>query len=222
MLNILIITREKKNVEKLSLSLTQKGYTCALVTNDEKVTEQIAEHTPNLILVESDSHTRIKELSQQIKQAKNLPIIALIDIEMPDMTNGHLGLSDDFVTKPCRLNELELRIKRLLLRESRTDNDEQIKRGDMIIDLAKYEVSVDGQPILLTFREYQLLKFLASSPGRVFSRETLLNKVWGYEYYGGDRTVDVHIKRLRTKIEDANHTFIETVRNIGYRLREEN
>ena len=138
------------------------------------------------------------------------------------MINGHLGLSDDFVTKPYRLNELELRIKRLLLREPRVNNDEQIKRGDMIIDLAKYEVSVDGQPILLTFREYQLLKFLASSPGRVFSRETLLNKVWGYEYYGGDRTVDVHIKRLRTKIEDANHTFIETVRNIGYRLRGEN
>ncbi|MDP7409707.1 MAG: response regulator transcription factor [Dehalococcoidales bacterium] len=222
MLNILIITREKKNVEKLSLSLTQKGYTCALVTNDEKVTEQIAEHTPNLVLVETNSHTRIKELSQQIKQTKNLPIIALVDIEMPDMINGHLGLSDDFVTKPYRLNELEFRIKRLLLRESRVNNDEQIKRGDMIIDLAKYEVSVDGQPILLTFREYQLLKFLASSPGRVFSRETLLNKVWGYEYYGGDRTVDVHIKRLRTKIEDANHTFIETVRNIGYRLRGEN
>ena len=222
MLNILIITREKKNVEKLSLSLTQKGYTCALVTNDEKVTEQIAEHSPNLVLVETNSHTRIKELSQQIKQTKNLPIIALVDIEMPDMINGHLGLSDDFVTKPYRLNELEFRIKRLLLRESRVNNDEQIKRGDMIIDLAKYEVSVDGQPILLTFREYQLLKFLASSPGRVFSRETLLNKVWGYEYYGGDRTVDVHIKRLRTKIEDANHTFIETVRNIGYRLRGEN
>jgi|TARA_B100001964_G_scaffold242780_1_gene318622 DNA-binding response OmpR family regulator len=222
LLNILIITREKKNVEKLSLSLTQKGYTCALVTNDEKVTEQIAEHTPNLVLVETNSHTRIKELSQQIKQTKNLPIIALVDIEMPDMINGHLGLSDDFVTKPYRLNELEFRIKRLLLRESRVNNDEQIKRGDMIIDLAKYEVSVDGQPILLTFREYQLLKFLASSPGRVFSRETLLNKVWGYEYYGGDRTVDVHIKRLRTKIEDANHTFIETVRNIGYRLRGEN
>jgi DNA-binding response OmpR family regulator len=222
LLNILIITREKKNVEKLSLSLTQGGYTCALVTNDEKVTEQIAEHTPNLVLVETNSHTRIKELSQQIKQTKNLPIIALVDIEMPDMINGHLGLSDDFVTKPYRLNELEFRIKRLLLRESRVNNDEQIKRGDMIIDLAKYEVSVDGQPILLTFREYQLLKFLASSPGRVFSRETLLNKVWGYEYYGGDRTVDVHIKRLRTKIEDANHTFIETVRNIGYRLRGEN
>ena len=222
MFNILIITREKKNIEKLSLSLTQKGYTCALVTNDEKVTEQIAEHTPNLVLVETNSHTRIKELSQQIKQTKNLPIIALVDIEMPDMINGHLGLSDDFVTKPYRLNELEFRIKRLLLRESRVNNDEQIKRGDMIIDLAKYEVSVDGQPILLTFREYQLLKFLASSPGRVFSRETLLNKVWGYEYYGGDRTVDVHIKRLRTKIEDANHTFIETVRNIGYRLRGEN
>jgi two-component system alkaline phosphatase synthesis response regulator PhoP len=72
----------------------------------------------------------------------------------------------------------------------------------------------------LTFREYQLLKFLASNKGKVFTREALLNKVWGWDYYGGDRTVDVHIRRLRSKIEDPTHTFIETVRNIGYRLRE--
>ena len=73
--------------------------------------------------------------------------------------------------------------------------------------------------IELTFKEYELLKFLASHQGRVYTREALLNKVWGYDYYGGDRTVDVHIRRLRSKIEDAKHTFIETVRNIGYRFK---
>jgi two-component system alkaline phosphatase synthesis response regulator PhoP len=70
-----------------------------------------------------------------------------------------------------------------------------------------------------TFREYELLRFLAANEGRVFTRDTLLDRVWGYDYYGGDRTVDVHIRRLRSKIEDAGHTFIETVRNIGYRFR---
>ena len=219
MFRILIIAQEKKNIEELFLSLTQKGYTCSLATNDERVAKQIAEHAPDLVLVESDSHARIKELSRQIKQAKNLPIIVLVDAEMLDMTNGHLDLSDDFVTKPCRLSELELRVKRLLLREKRADSGEQIRCGDLIIDLAKCEVSVNGRPILLTFKEYQLLRFLASNQGRVSTRDALLNKVWGYEYYGGDRTVDVHIKRLRSKIEDANHTFIETVRNIGYRLQ---
>ena len=72
---------------------------------------------------------------------------------------------------------------------------------------------------MLTFREYELLKFLAGNRGRVFTREALLNKVWGYDYYGGDRTVDVHIRRLRSKTEDSNHAFIETVRNIGYRFK---
>jgi DNA-binding response OmpR family regulator len=80
---------------------------------------------------------------------------------------------------------------------------------------------VGGNPVMLTFREYELLKFLASNRGRVFTREALLNRVWGYDYYGGDRTVDVHIRRLRSKIEDASHTFIETVRNIGYKFNKD-
>lgn len=128
------------------------------------------------------------------------------------------ALIDDFVVNPPRFGELEFRIKRLLAGQGREEG-EQIKLGDMVIDLAKCEVSVAGRPVLLTFKEYQLLKFLAGNPGRVFSRDALLNKVWGYEYFGGDRTVDVHVKRLRSKIEDINHSFIETVRNIGYRLK---
>ena len=90
-----------------------------------------------------------------------------------------------------------------------------------MIDIARCEVSVGGRLVMLTFKEYQLLKFLASNRGTVFTRDALLNKVWGYDFFGGDRTVDVHIRRLRSKIEDANHAFIETVRNIGYRFREE-
>ena len=89
-----------------------------------------------------------------------------------------------------------------------------------MIDLARCEVSVNDEPVLLTFKEYELLKFLASNKDRVFTRESLLNKVWGYDYYGGDRTVDVHIRRLRSKIEDSTHTFIETVRNVGYKFRD--
>jgi two-component system alkaline phosphatase synthesis response regulator PhoP len=89
-----------------------------------------------------------------------------------------------------------------------------------MIDPAKCEVSINGRLVVLTFKEYELLKVLISNRGKVFTRETLLNQVWGYDYYGGDRTVDVHIRRLRSKIEDATHTFIETVRNIGYKLSE--
>jgi len=89
-----------------------------------------------------------------------------------------------------------------------------------VLNLTKCEVSLANNVIPLTFKEYELLKLLATNPGKVFNREALLNRVWGYDYYGGDRTVDVHIRRLRSKIEDATHNFIETVRNIGYRFRE--
>ena len=89
----------------------------------------------------------------------------------------------------------------------------------LVIDLANCEVRVGGKIVELTFKEYELLKFLARDRGRVFSREALLNKVWGYDYFGGDRTVDVHVRRLRSKIEISGQTFIETVRNIGYRFK---
>ena len=93
-----------------------------------------------------------------------------------------------------------------------------IQRGKLSIDVSKYEVRIGEKKIDLTFTEFELLKFLCGNPGTVFTREVLLNKVWGYEYYGGTRTVDVHIRRLRSKIEGKSSTFIETVRNIGYKF----
>ena len=91
---------------------------------------------------------------------------------------------------------------------------------DRLLDLETYEASVDSQPLDLTFMEYELLRFLAASPGRVFTREVLLSRVWGYEYYGGARTVDVHIRRLRAKLGEEYASLIQTVRSVGYRLGE--
>jgi DNA-binding response OmpR family regulator len=127
------------------------------------------------------------------------------------------GNIDDFVVKPCNIRELATRAKRLIKKESDIST-EQIRTAGIIIDTEKYEVYVDGKQVSLTFKEYELLKFLTSHPGRVFTRDTLLNQVWSEDYFGGDRTVDVHIRRLRSKIEDPDHVYIETVRNIGYRF----
>ena len=189
-----------------------------MAADSQKIADRIAEYTPDLILFAGTGHPRIKEITAQIKQETDMPVIALVDADSLNMVDGRLDRVDDFVTSSARTDELELRLKRLLLR-TKSPGKEQIKGGDLTIDLEKCEVLVDRRPILLTFKEYELLKCLAGKPGHVFTRDALLNKVWGYEYYGGDRTVDVHIKRLRSKIEDANHTFIETVRNIGYRFR---
>ena len=147
----------------------------------------------------------------------NIPLIALMSGERLNDLDSSI---DDFVVKPWEPDEVTARIRRILRQKESIESEDVIRCGDLVIDLAKYEVSLGNKSILLTFREYQLLRFLASNKGRVFDREALLNKVWGWDYYGGDRTVDVHIRRLRSKIEDPTHTFIETVRNIGYRLRE--
>ena len=98
------------------------------------------------------------------------------------------------------------------------DHKNLIQKGKLTIDVSKYEVRLGEKKIDLTFTEFELLKFLCVNPGTVFTREVLLSKVWGYEYYGGTRTVDVHIRRLRSKIESKSSTYIETVRNIGYKF----
>ena len=218
MFRILIIAAGNKSPAELSSTLTKRGYSCSVAADSQNIAERIPEYAPDLILLADDGHPRIKELTAEIKQDTDLPVFAVVAADGINTTDGRLDLVDDFVTSSARADELELRVKRLLLRTKRPGED-QIKSGDLMIDLEKCEVSVDRRPILLTFKEYELLKCLAGKPGHVFTRDALLNRVWGYEYYGGDRTVDVHIKRLRSKIEDANHTFIETVRNIGYRFR---
>ncbi len=125
---------------------------------------------------------------------------------------------DDFVIHPALTEEMVTRVKRAIWLRSGVEGDNVLRTGDLHIDLGNYKVFVNGRPVDLTYKEYELLRFLATNKDKVFTREALLNRVWGYDFYGGARTVDVHIRRLRSKIEDRTHTFIETVRNVGYRF----
>jgi DNA-binding response OmpR family regulator len=125
---------------------------------------------------------------------------------------------DDIAVLPLNGLELAHRVARILWRRFGVDTENVVDRGSLRIDLANYRVTVDGKPIVLTFKEYELLRFLAMNPGHVFSRQQLLDRVWGYDYYGGARTVDVHIRRIRSKIETGGRAYIETIRNVGYRL----
>jgi DNA-binding response OmpR family regulator len=159
------------------------------------------------------------EQAQRIRQERQIPLIAIVSREKLNGLDSSTSI-DDFVIKPWEATEVITRIKRILRQKESIESEEMLRCNDLVIDLSKYEVSLGGKPIILTFKEYQLLKFLASNKGKVFTREALLNKVWGWDYYGGDRTVDVHIRRLRSKIEDKEHSFIETIRNIGYKFRE--
>ena len=217
---ILIITGEKQNLNGIYSGLVQRGFDCSTVPTNEDIIKQVRERAPDLVMLEvsgqSDSGTI--ELLQKIKRARQLPVIALINRRIADRPDIDLEAVDDFIIDSGDAGELVLRIKRLLNKTGSTESSEVIRCGDLVIDLAKCEVSLSGQRIACTFKEYELLRFLASRPGRVYTRDSLLNQVWGYDYFGGDRTVDVHIRRLRSKIEGLGHTFIETVRNIGYRF----
>ena len=217
---VFIIANESEQARKLRAELAQRGFDCLIVPHNDGAIEQIVGQSPGVMLLDIDEVTFSSEqweLAQRIRQEMNIPLIVLMSREK---LNGLDSSIDDFVVKPWEANEVTVRIKRILRQKGSIDGEDTIKCGDLVIDLAKYEVSLGNKLILLTFREYQLLKFLASNKGKVFTRDALLNKVWGWDYYGGDRTVDVHIRRLRSKIEDPVHTFIDTVRNIGYRLRE--
>ena len=119
---------------------------------------------------------------------------------------------DDFVTDGSTGEEIRARLRRMKEEEAAVGEE----AGDLVIDEDRYEVRVGGIPVTLTFKEFELLRFLAVRPGKVFTREVLLEQVWGYDYFGGARTVDVHIRRIRSKVEREGHTYIRTIRGVGY------
>ena len=127
-------------------------------------------------------------------------------------------LYDDFCLNPFHPRELEARLRHMLWRAGTGTAPDLVEYGGLVLNLETYQAAIDNHPLDLTYMEYELLKFLAQHPGRVFTRETLLSRVWGYEYYGGARTVDVHIRRLRAKLGEEHANLISTVRSVGYRF----
>jgi two-component system, OmpR family, alkaline phosphatase synthesis response regulator PhoP len=127
-------------------------------------------------------------------------------------------LYDDFCLNPFHPRELEARLRHMLWRAGTGTAPDLVEYGGLVLNLETYQAAIDNRPLDLTYMEYELLKFLAQHPGRVFTRETLLSRVWGYEYYGGARTVDVHIRRLRAKLGEEHANLISTVRSVGYRF----
>jgi two-component system, OmpR family, alkaline phosphatase synthesis response regulator PhoP len=215
-----ILTDDSDTLSNACHSLSDFGYNLSTVHSGPDPIFDISKFNPDILLVTGSSPLLFTEIVGNIKETFDIPVIVMLNPESVGQVTEHLMAVDDFIVTPFETSELDLRIRRLL-RKIKTVSDEQIKCGDLIIDLATCEVTLSGNVLSLTFKEYELLKFLVNNQGRVFTRDVLLDKVWGYDYYGGDRTVDVHVRRLRSKIEDANHSFIDTVRNIGYRFRVE-
>jgi DNA-binding response OmpR family regulator len=221
MFRVLIVADGNERVGALSLGLAEKGFLCSIASTDDGRLKDVGTLSVDLVVIAVDGAapgSEMRNLPQRIKAKTRLPVVTLLSNESLDVLDFAVDV-DDFVMEPWNANEVIARVRRILNRKPDADNKDLICCGELAIDVAKCEVAFRGRLIELTFKEYELLRFLLSNKGKVFSREALLNKVWGYDYFGGDRTVDVHIRRLRSKLDESE--CIETVRNIGYRFRDE-
>lgn len=220
---ILVIDDERAIADIIKFNLEKEGFIVDTAYDGEDGVEKIFKDKPNLVILDimmpkKDGFQVLKEIRASYKS----PVIMLTakEEEVDKVLGLELG-ADDYVVKPFSMRELIARVKANLRRVDYSNTsltNEIIKSNNLEIDLVKYEVKRDGKVIELTLREYELLKFLASSSEQVFSREQLLEEVWGYEYYGDIRTVDVTVRRLREKIEenDGEFKYIMTKRGVGY------
>lgn len=220
---ILIIEDEKNIVDIVAFNLQSQGYETITAYDGEEGLNLALKENPELILLDimmpkMDGF----QVCKKIRETLNTPIIMLTArAEEVDKVLGLEMGADDYVTKPFSIRELLARVKANLRRHeviTEDENEDIHTFGEITLDLKRYTIKRRDEEISLTRREFELIKFLAMEKGQVFSREVLLEKVWGYEYFGDARTVDVTIRRLRTKLEDnpENPVYVLTKRGVGY------
>lgn len=224
---VLVIDDEQPIVEILKFNLTKEGYAVLEAYDGATGLELALTQNPDLILLDvmlpkMDGF----EVCRKIREKSLVPIIMLTarEEEVDKVLGLELG-ADDYMTKPFSVRELTARVKANLRRmaidnvtSNIIENSNIVTSGDLTINMERYEVKKRGETIDITIREFELLKFLSTQPDRIFTRECLLENVWGYEYYGDVRTVDVTVRRLREKIEDdpGMPRYIITKRGVGY------
>lgn len=228
---VLIVDDEESIVELLKFHLAKEGYDVITASDGKTALERAKRERPDLIILdimlpEMDGF----EVCQNLRKESIVPILMLTakTDEIDKVVGLQIG-ADDYVTKPFSYREVIARVKALLRRQEMggapgngAQKDSVLRHGDVAIDLERFEIRVRGEKVELTPKEFELLKVLMANKGKVMSRDFLTQKIWGYEYDGDTRTVDVHVRRLRQKIEEdpANPKYIETVHGIGYRFKE--
>lgn len=224
---VLIVDDEKTLVKALSFNLEKEGFRVEQAYDGEEALQKVFAGKPDIVVLdlmlpELDGF----EVCRRIRKKLNIPIIMLTarSEDIDKVLGLELG-ADDYLTKPFNSRELVARIKAILRRSSVREEEARklLQIGKLQIDLLQHRVRLDGDDINLTSKEFALLSFLAANAGNVYSREQLLEEVWGYDYYGDVRTVDVHVRHLREKIErdPGNPEYILTIWGTGYKLRED-
>jgi DNA-binding response OmpR family regulator len=180
-----------------------------------------ATRRPVLVLVaagaEEPAPCELLERLRDHDELGDVPVLAVIDPEHLSLADS-MSAAQELLVLPFLSEELTARVARARLRANGVEQGEMVRAGSLELNLATYQVTIAGEPVSFTFMEYELLKFLITHPNRVFSRESLLSAVWGYDYYGGARTVDVHVRRVRAKLRQEHAARLKTVRSVGYRF----
>lgn len=174
---------------------------------------------PDAVLLDMSSleQSDARRMVEQCRDRK-LPVVAAVPRDAISDYDPSLN-PDEMLVGHVSEGELTARVEQAMYRVSGPPGPTLLKVGELSIDQERYEVTVSGRRVALTYKEFQLLVLLASNPGRVYTRDALLSQIWGYDYLGGTRTVDVHIRRLRSKVESPGRSFVETIWNVGYRFR---
>ena len=223
---VLIVDDEEHIVELLQFNLVNAGYKVITANNGLDALKKVKENKPDLLLLDlmlpgMDGLDVCKEIKRDKETSKTSIIMLTAKSEELDKILGlELG-ADDYITKPFSIRELLARVKAVLRRSSSDEISEEIYEiGRLKVYFERHEVLINNEKVELTLKEFELLEILIKNKGKILRRETLLDKVWGYEYIGETRTVDVHIRYLRKKVEDddKNPKFIETIRGVGYRF----
>lgn len=230
---ILVVDDEKSIVELIKFNLEREGFQVLTAFDGNEALEKARREKPELIILDVmlpgiDGIEVCRSLSQDVN-TRQIPIIMLsARTEELDKVLGLEMGADDYITKPFSPRELIARVKARIRRSQSMRNDTgsrdtKLIIGGVVIDCDRFEVTFKGEKVELTPKEFELLRFLAEQPGKVLSREFLLEKIWGYDFMGDSRTVDVHIRHIRQKLECApgSPNLIETVRGVGYRFKEE-
>ena len=219
MYSLFLLADESNGVLPLLGTIDRAGLSCRVGCDLSQLENGDNSSAPEAVLVDLES-VGAAQTHLFVDECNNLklPVVVVIPSEQASDHDPSLN-ADEFIFCPIKEQELVARVKQAIFRVHGSASSTVLRIGELVVDMERYDVTVSGKRVSLTYKEFQLLVLLASNPGRVYTREALLSQVWGYDYLGGTRTVDVHVRRLRSKVEGPGRVYVETIWNVGYRFK---
>lgn len=217
---VLVLGTSERDLSTIVAPIAGLSHFVTSAWDAESLYSAVANGSPEIVVIDMrhdpSALAHAKDLIADYDQVGEAPRLAVVEsADLEELQSKYIG---DFILDPYDVPELAVRIARLLAKGSIARKGNLLSIDGLTIDVESFEVTVDGRPLSLTFKEFELLRFLAARPGRVHTREALLNQVWGYEYFGGLRTVDVHVRRIRAKLGPKHEQMIQTVHGVGYKF----